>query len=61
MHKQCRLIPLTVLNIMHALQGWGERPVFGKVRCMNYNGCKRKFNIQAYIDGVESRIKNLVK
>jgi deoxyribodipyrimidine photo-lyase len=23
-------------------QGWQERPVFGKIRYMNYNGCKRK-------------------
>jgi len=30
-------------------QGWGERPVFGKIRFMNYAGCKRKFDINAYI------------
>jgi deoxyribodipyrimidine photo-lyase len=30
-------------------QGWKERPVFGKVRYMNYDGCKRKFNVQSYI------------
>jgi deoxyribodipyrimidine photo-lyase len=29
---------------------WGERPVYGVVRSMVYNGLKRKFNIQAYID-----------
>merc|ERR1712166_766299 len=23
--------------------GWGERPIFGKIRYMNYNGCKKKF------------------
>ena len=28
---------------------WFERPVFGKVRFMNYNGCKRKFNVNNYI------------
>ena len=28
---------------------WFERPVFGKVRFMNYNGCKRKFNVNDYI------------
>ena len=28
---------------------WVERPVFGKVRFMNYNGCKRKFKINDYI------------
>jgi deoxyribodipyrimidine photo-lyase len=31
-------------------RAWGERPVFGKVRYMNFNGCKRKFNVNQYID-----------
>ena len=35
-------------------RAWFERPVFGKIRFMNYNGCKRKFNVQAYIE------KNLI-
>ncbi|MCI4377822.1 hypothetical protein PGIGA_G00207860 [Pangasianodon gigas] len=26
-------------------QGWAERPVFGKIRYMNYAGCKRKFDV----------------
>lgn len=30
-------------------QGWAERAVFGKIRYMNYNGCKRKFDVQRYI------------
>lgn len=30
-------------------QGWGERAVFGKVRYMNYEGCKRKFDIRAFV------------
>lgn len=30
-------------------QGWGERAVFGKIRYMNYDGCKRKFDIKAFI------------
>ena len=30
-------------------RAWFERPVFGKVRFMNYNGCKRKFNVDEYI------------
>ena len=30
-------------------QGWGERAIFGKVRFMNYDGCKRKFDIERYI------------
>jgi deoxyribodipyrimidine photo-lyase len=31
-------------------RAWSERPVFGKVRFMNYNGCKRKFDVKSYID-----------
>ncbi|MPC35671.1 Deoxyribodipyrimidine photo-lyase [Portunus trituberculatus] len=30
-------------------QGWGERDVFGKIRYMNYDGCKRKFKIDGYV------------
>lgn len=30
-------------------QGWAERSVFGKIRYMNYAGCKRKFDIKAFI------------
>lgn len=30
-------------------RAWNERPVFGKIRYMNYAGCKRKFDIKAYI------------
>ncbi|RNA12022.1 deoxyribodipyrimidine photo-lyase-like [Brachionus plicatilis] len=29
-------------------QGWAERAVFGKVRYMNFEGCKRKFDIERY-------------
>ena len=29
-------------------QGWKERPIFGKIRYMNYEGCKRKFDVAAY-------------
>ena len=29
--------------------GWAERPIFGKIRYMNYNGCKRKFDVKAYV------------
>ena len=29
-------------------QGWAERAVFGKIRFMNYNGCKRKFDVASY-------------
>jgi deoxyribodipyrimidine photo-lyase len=30
-------------------RAWKERAVFGKIRYMNYNGCKRKFDIEKYI------------
>ncbi|XP_053206509.1 deoxyribodipyrimidine photo-lyase-like [Panonychus citri] len=30
-------------------QGWAERPIFGKIRYMNYEGCKRKFDINSYM------------
>jgi len=30
-------------------QGWKEREIFGKIRYMNYAGCKRKFDINAFI------------
>jgi len=29
--------------------GWKEREIFGKVRFMNYNGCKRKFKIDEFV------------
>ena len=29
---------------------WFERPVFGKIRYMNFNGCKRKFDTENYIN-----------
>uniref|UniRef100_A0A0A1XCX0 Deoxyribodipyrimidine photo-lyase n=1 Tax=Zeugodacus cucurbitae TaxID=28588 RepID=A0A0A1XCX0_ZEUCU len=30
-------------------QGWAERPIFGKVRYMNYKGCQRKFDVTAFV------------
>lgn len=38
-------------------RAWIERPVFGKIRYMNYNGCKKKFDIMKYIKRI-SCIKN---
>lgn len=41
-------------------RAWQERDIFGKIRYMSYNGCKRKFNVERYIgkfagsDGGES-------
>lgn len=30
-------------------QGWRERPIFGKIRFMNYKGCKRKFDVASFV------------
>lgn len=30
-------------------RAWPERAVYGKIRYMNYNGAKRKFDVEAYI------------
>lgn len=47
--------PNGVTGVMWSICGvhdraWNERPIFGKIRYMNYAGCKRKFDIKAYID-----------
>ncbi len=33
-------------------RAWSEREVFGKIRFMNYNGCKRKFDVEKYISKI---------
>jgi deoxyribodipyrimidine photo-lyase len=33
-------------------RAWPERPIFGKVRYMSYDGCRSKFDVKAYIDYV---------
>jgi len=33
---------------------WFEREIFGKVRFMSYNGCKRKFNVKDYINRINA-------
>lgn len=30
-------------------RAWFDRPIFGKIRYMSYNGCKSKFDVAAYI------------
>lgn len=30
-------------------RAWNERPIFGKIRYMNYAGCKRKFDVTAFV------------
>lgn len=33
-------------------RAWNERKVFGKIRYMNYAGCKRKFDVLSYIQKI---------
>lgn len=39
-------------------RAWNERPVFGKIRYMNYAGCKRKFDIKTYIKKYSVTLKD---
>lgn len=39
-------------------QGWKEREIFGKIRYMNYAGCKRKFNVQQFVEDYPPASKN---
>jgi deoxyribodipyrimidine photo-lyase len=31
-------------------RAWAERKVFGKIRYMSYDGCRRKFDVERYVD-----------
>jgi len=42
-------------------QGWKEREIFGKIRYMNYNGCKRKFKIQDFVAKYHGAAENAIK
>jgi deoxyribodipyrimidine photo-lyase len=35
-------------------RAWSEREIFGKIRYMSFEGCKRKFKVAEYIDRVKS-------
>ena len=41
-------------------QGWKEREVFGKIRYMNYAGCKRKFKVEEFVRGYSGAKENSV-
>ncbi|KHN42722.1 Deoxyribodipyrimidine photo-lyase [Glycine soja] len=42
-------------------KGWKERPIYGKIRYMNYAGCKRKFDVDKYIAYVDKLVRELKK
>ncbi|KZC07424.1 Deoxyribodipyrimidine photo-lyase, partial [Dufourea novaeangliae] len=35
--------------------GWSERQIFGKIRYMNYEGCKRKFEVKKFVSQWEKK------
>lgn len=39
--------------------GWKERPIFGKIRYMNYAGCKRKFKVDQFVAKYRKKIESL--
>lgn len=46
--------PNGVVGVLWSVGGlhdrpWPERPVYGKIRCMRESGCRRKFDVDAYI------------
>jgi len=41
--------------------GWKERPIFGKIRFMNYAGCKRKFKVDQFVARYKGAAENAAK
>jgi deoxyribodipyrimidine photo-lyase len=41
--------------------GWKERAIFGKIRFMNYAGCKRKFKVANFVAGYKGASENAIK
>ena len=37
---------------------WPERKIFGKIRFMNYDGCRRKFDVNKYVSNVIKLVKS---
>lgn len=55
LHSVLFLFLFFILSLTYAFpspglhdMGWKERPVFGKIRYMNYAGCRRKFDVAAF-------------
>jgi len=40
--------------------GWTERPIFGKIRFMNYNGCMRKFGVHEFVSKYDPARSNCI-
>lgn len=42
-------------------RAWNEREVFGKIRYMSYNGCRKKFDVNAYIEKADTAANAVAK
>ena len=40
-------------------RAWVERKIFGKIRFMNLNGAKRKFDVDTYINSIIKPLKSI--
>jgi deoxyribodipyrimidine photo-lyase len=40
--------------------GWKEREIFGKIRYMNYAGCKRKFKVDVFVKKYKGASENAI-
>ena len=63
--RQSRHVNGTHLNYPPSLPfyalGWKEREIFGKIRFMNYNGCKRKFKVETFVGKYKGASKNALE
>ena len=41
--------------------GWKERDIFGKIRYMNYAGCKRKFKVADFVKKYKDAEANAIE
>lgn len=51
-----KFLTVVLSELSFWLQGWKERPIFGKIRYMNYAGCKRKFDVDGYISYINKLV-----
>ena len=54
---------LTLITAPYSIHdmGWKERPIFGKIRFMNYAGCKRKFKVDQFVAQYKGAAENAAK
>ena len=60
LHNAQELTLITPPYSIHDM-GWKERPIFGKIRFMNYAGCKRKFKVDQFVARYKGAAENAAK